>query len=131
MFYKRNSLKIFFLFKTSVITRNKAFRLDCGVYKATYIGQTGRPFLTQVKEHIKVWYTEKENLHLAYTCTLKIIHSTLTFLPNISVAKVKLDCLEALEINKKKNNQQLLNEQTDLNNSSLCELNIMLLSEYL
>lgn len=129
VFYTRNSLKSL-LFnnkdKISTITRSGVYKLKCGVCNATYIGQTGRQFSTRLKEHIRVWRTKKgesafgEHLHAEnHTFDPGRDFSALHFCNKSR----KLDALEALEINKMKNDPLLLNEKTDLNSSPLLNIN--------
>lgn len=130
VFYTKRSLKSLLFNNKDIIsadTRSGVYRLECGVCEATYIGQTGRKFSTRLKEHARVWHTGKgesafgEHLH---TENHTFDPGSNFFMLHFCDKGRKLDALEALEINKRRNNPLLLNEKTDLNNSPLLNINI-------
>ena len=99
------------------------YKLVCENCDKVYIGQTGRSFYNRIKEHFRSYlnndslsnyssHLNAENHH--FNREFKVLHR--------SSKGVRLNALEFLEINKRKNLQILLNDQLDVNSSPLLNL---------
>ncbi|CAH0562875.1 unnamed protein product [Brassicogethes aeneus] len=99
-----------------------------GVYQLTCtdcpkIGQTGRSFITRIKEHRRSYI----NLKVDSAYASHLITENHTFNNNFKILHLenkgmKLNLLESLEINKLKNTKNILNDQIETNNSPLLNL---------
>ena len=105
--------------------KSGVYKLECVDCPKVYIGQSGRAFKHRIAEHKKSFVNELCNSNYAnhlisenhhFNDDYKILH--------IEQKGRKLNFLEALEINKLKFSGNLLNDQTDLNNSPLLNLSI-------
>ena len=109
--------------KTNKLEKSGVYKLNCNDCPKTYIGQTGRCFRKRLKEH----YSSFINNKLDSNYGIHLQESQHNFNQNFQILHLqnkgqKLNLLEALEINKLKNSQILLNDQLDLNNSPLLNL---------
>lgn len=135
-FLKKQGLNI--AYKTnntlgSIIKNNKdknkkeemsgVYKLTCGTCPKMYVGQTGRNFKKRIDEHKKCFLKNKNNSTFAnhlleeqhsFNDNFEILHT--------SMKGAKLTLLESLEINRYKKSNNLLNDQTDINNSPLVNL---------
>lgn len=127
-FYNNRSLKnLLFNNKPKVpkLKQSGVYKLECDKCKAQYVGQTGRCFSTRIREHSRTWYSGKGESafgqHLRAEGHDFEVAKNFTCLHRCNKGK-KLDALEALEINKRKNEPTLLNDRMDLNNSPLLNI---------
>jgi GIY-YIG catalytic domain len=107
------------------IKNNKSgvYKLSCGSCHKKYVGQTGRSFKKRISEHKRSFLNQKTDS----TYSNHIIEENHDFDENFEILHInskgtKLNFLEALEINRLKNSENLLNDQTDINNSPLLNL---------
>jgi len=108
------------------INKNKksgVYKLSRGTCSKIYIGRTGRTFRTRISEHKNSFLKNKTDStyaeHLikenhSFNDSFDILH--------VEQKSLKLNLLETLEINKQKNSVNLLNDQTDVNNSPLLNI---------
>lgn len=100
--------------------------MKCGTCEKIYVGQTGRAFEIRMGEHTKSFFKNDGVSHFAkhfldfnnhvFSDEFKILHT--------ENKGTRLDILEALEINKLKHKNILLNEQININNSPLLSLGV-------
>ena len=111
--------------KVEKFQKSGVYELSCGSCDKIYIGQSGRSFSKRMYDHnYSLRYQDgKSNYanHLSendhnFNDNFKILH--------VWEKGKKLDLLEALEINKRKDLGLLLNNQTDLNSSPLLNLKL-------
>ena len=90
-----------------------------------YIRQTGRSFRERLREHFRSYFNQDDASNYAN----HLMEANHRFNDNYKVLHqeqkgAKLNALEALETNKLRNDNVLLNDQLDLNSSPLLNLNV-------
>ena len=112
--------------KSQTEKKNKSgvYELKCGPFDKIYIGQTGRSFKERIDEHTHSYRLKNKKSNFAnhfldnpnhiYTDEFNILHT--------ADKGLQLNALESLEINKRKFDDVLLNNQVDLNSSPLLNL---------
>lgn len=104
--------------------KSGVYLLQCGSCEKAYVGQTGRAFQTRMTDHDRS-YTKEDGIsnyaaHFlekqdhSFNLDFKILHT--------SNKGSKLNALETLEINRRKNGGFLLNNQQDFKNTPLLNL---------
>ncbi len=109
--------------KTAKLEKSGVYRLNCGTCDKVYIGQTGRSFKHRISEHNYNYRYNKESSNYAkhlnefshnFDNNFEVLHSL--------QKGPRLDMYEALEINRLKRDNILLNDQCDLKSSPLLNL---------
>ena len=111
--------------KSTTLKKEKSsvYQLKCGSWDKIYIGQTGRAFKDRINDRSRSYRNgdgkSKYADHILdenhfFDDDFKILH--------VTNKGVRLNALESLEINKKKLDNVLLNDQLDLNSSPLLNL---------
>lgn len=109
--------------KTNKNNKSGIYQLKCGSCPKIYIGQTGRSCSTRIKEHKSSFLNKKSNSNYAN----HLLEENHVFDDNYKILHIenkgqKMNFLECLEINRLKYTGNLLNDQTDLNNSPLLNI---------
>ncbi|MVN25614.1 hypothetical protein GO639_10705 [Staphylococcus aureus] len=109
--------------KTSKFEISGVYKLKCGTCPKVYIGQTGRTFRNRIQEHHKSYVNKKTNS----TYSNHLLEENHIFNEEFEILHIenkglKVNHLEAMEINKLKNSNILMNDQLDLNRSPLLNL---------
>ena len=110
--------------KTDPSLKSGVYKLQCGSCPKLYIGQTGRTFKDTIQEHRRSFIKEdkisKYSTHIIEEPHTPNFDYTIL---HVESKGLRLNALESLEINRHKNNSNLLNDQLDLNNSPLLNIN--------
>ena len=109
--------------KTVKEEKSGVYQLNCGSCNKIYIGQTGRAFKERIVDHSRSFRLEDGKSEYAEHVLLEnhIFDDNFEIL-HVSNKGLKLNALESLEINKRKFDNILLNDQLDLNSSPLLNL---------
>ena len=109
--------------KTDKLYKSGVYQLNCGSCPKIYIGQTGRSFKKRINEHKYSFNKFKLNSNYAK----HLLEENHAFDENFKILNLenknkKLNFLESMQINKFKNQDILLNDHLDLNDSPLLNL---------
>ena len=125
-FRTNNTISKYIKNNKSKVDKNKksgVYKLNCGSCPKFYIGRTHRNFSVRISEHQRNFI--KQNSYSTYANHLLDEHHL--FNDNFEILHIEnnlfaINNLEYLEINKFKYSANLLNDQTDMNNSPLLNI---------
>ena len=109
--------------KTEKGQKSGIYELKCGSCEKVYIGQTGRTFDERMSEHFRSYRLNYRKSNYAnHTADFDHIFVNDFKILHIEEKGTKMNALESLEINKRKFDNILLNDQTDINSSPLLNM---------
>ena len=110
--------------KTEKDNKSGVYELNCGSCNKIYIGQTGRTFKERVDEHFRSYRLKNKKSNYANHLLDNTDHVSNRDYKILHTADkgLKLNALESMEINRRRFDNVLLNDQLDLNSSPLLNL---------